>query len=219
MQNVENKQVSFILGKNRLVNTQLEGKSVPSLEFQAAALGTESLVSLKEELSGTQCVKLIEIVELVLYTDSLVSLNWISNAVNKLDKMNKMSVFIKNHLDRIQRLCDRFQVKFNFVSGEMNPADCITRALSYKQLMKTNYFLGPKFLINGDSIGHPDVLEVIVSNLIANLPIPLPLSVDVACADVDPGLRNVESLVDVDRYSDFQKIGRIHIKVLTLCIT
>ena len=121
MQNVESKQVSFILAKNRLVNTQLEGKSVPSLEFQAVALGTEMLVSLREELSGTQCVKPIEIVELVLHTDSLVSLNWISNVVNKLDKMNKMSVFIKNRLGRIQRLCDRFPVKFNFVSGEMNP--------------------------------------------------------------------------------------------------
>ena len=215
MQNVESKQVSFILGKNSIVNTQLEGKSVPSLECQVVALGTETLVSLKEELSGTQCVKPIEIVELVLYTDSLVSLNWISNAVNKLDKINKVSVFIKNRLNRIQRLCDRFPVKFNFVSGEMNPADCITRALSYKQLMKTNYFLGPKFLISGDSISHPDGLEVIVPNLNVNLPSPLPLSVDVACADVDPGLRNVESLVDVDKYSNFQMIVRIHMKVLT----
>ena len=214
MQNVESKQVSFILGKNRLVNTQLEGKSVPSLEFQAVALGTETLVSLKEELSGMQCVKPIEIVELVLHTDSLVSLNWISNAV-RLNKMNKVSVFIKNRLGRIQRLCDRFPVKFNFVSGELNPADCITRALSYKQLTKTNYFLGPKFLISRDSISHPDVFEVIVPNLNVTLPSPLPLSVDVACADVDPGLRNVESLVDVDKYSNFQKIVRIHMKVLT----
>ena len=81
--------------------------------------------------------------------------------------------------------------------------------------MKTNYYLGPKFLINGDSISHPDVLEVIVPNHNVNLPSPLPLSVDVACADVDPGLRNVESLVDVDKYSNFQKIVRIHMKVLT----
>ena len=129
--------------------------------------------------------------------------------------MNKLSAFIKNRLDRIQRLCDSFPVKFNFVSGEMNPADCITRALSYKQLMKTNYFLAPKFLISGDSISHPDILEVIVPNLNVNLPSPLPLSVDVACADVDPGLRNVESLVDIDKYSNFQKIVRIHMKVLT----
>ena len=56
---------------------------------------------------------------------------------------------------------------------------------------------------------------MIVPNLNVNLPSPLPLSVDVACADVDPGLRNVESLVDIDKYSNFQKIVRIHMKVLT----
>ena len=48
-------------------------------------------------LSGTQCVKPIDIVELVLYTDSLVSLNWISNAVNKLDKKHwKVTSYTQN---------------------------------------------------------------------------------------------------------------------------
>ena len=42
--NQNTNQVSFLLAKNRIMNKQLEAKSIPSLEFHAISFGTEVLV-------------------------------------------------------------------------------------------------------------------------------------------------------------------------------
>ena len=57
----------------------------------------------------------------------------------RFDKMNKRSVFVQNRLKRITNLGNVFPVKFGFCVGKENPADCITRPLSYKQLIGSNY--------------------------------------------------------------------------------
>ena len=104
LQDLETKEVSFLLAKNRLVNKQLECKSIPSLEFQAISLGTETLIDTYKELSGSGCIRPILIIDLVLYTDSLVSLSWLNAYHNKLDKMQKRSVFVMNRLEHINKL-------------------------------------------------------------------------------------------------------------------
>ena len=86
------------------MNRQLSAKSIPSLEFQAISLGTEMLIDLYQELGGRSCVCPISIGELHLFTDSMVALAWINSYVNRLDKMNKRSVFILNRLKHITRL-------------------------------------------------------------------------------------------------------------------
>ena len=152
---------------NRLVNKQLESKSIPSLEFQGIVLGTETLLDLSKDLAGPQCPKPIKIVESVLYTDSIVSLSWINSYVNKLDKMNKRSVFIMNRLDHIQKICEKNNpVRFCFVIGILIPADCITRSMSYKQLLKTNYFTGPEFLSSerDEASSKDDTFDIVVPN-------------------------------------------------------
>ena len=57
--------------------------------------------------------------------------------------MNKKTVFVRNRLDSIGRNCDIHPIKFNFIQGNMNAADCITRAVSYKLLAKTSFWYGP----------------------------------------------------------------------------
>ena len=78
--------MSFLAAKNRLVNKQLELKTIPSLELQAIALGVELLNDLNEELSGEKCVKPINIVDRKLYSDSMISLHWIQSYLINLTR-------------------------------------------------------------------------------------------------------------------------------------
>lgn len=164
IQDLETKKVSFLLAKNRIVNTQLETKSIPSLEVQGLCLATECILDVYEDLAGNSCVQPIKINELEVYTDSLVSLSWLNASLNKLDKMQKRSVFVLNRINHIKKLCEKHPVKFSFVSGTENPSDCITRCLSYKKLMQTNYFSGPKFLSSSHlpEMSREDLLSLIV---------------------------------------------------------
>ena len=148
MQNISTGKVSFVFAKNRIVNKQLESKSMPSLELQGITLAVEEIICLYEELSGSSCMMPIKICELIIYSDSFVALSWVHGFSAKLDKMQKCSVFVQNRLHTINELCNKHPIHFSFVSGCENPADCITRSLSFKQLQKTNYFSGPKFLLN-----------------------------------------------------------------------
>ena len=81
IQDITSGKVSFLMAKNRLVNRQLSTKSIPALEFQAITLGTEILIDLYRELSGPSCVHPINILNLYLYSDSMVSLSWICTQV------------------------------------------------------------------------------------------------------------------------------------------
>ena len=165
LQNLDTKEVHFILSKNRIVGKMHESKSIPSLEFAAITLGVETLVDTKNELSGSQCMFPINIVDMKLYTDSLCCLNWLDSSVNKLDKMNKVSVFVNNRLEKVSKLCEAFPIEFSFVQGFLNPADATTRPMSYKLLMKSCYMSGPAFLTTPDpDISRPDILSITVPN-------------------------------------------------------
>ena len=50
--NLNSNQISFLTAKNRIVNKQLELKSIPSLELHAIALGVETLKELKNGIIG-----------------------------------------------------------------------------------------------------------------------------------------------------------------------
>ncbi|XP_066961605.1 uncharacterized protein [Macrobrachium rosenbergii] len=73
IQDIETNLVSFLPAPNRIVNKQLEMKSVPSLEFLAVSFGTEVLAELYQELCGDSCIKPIKVVDMHLYSDSFVS--------------------------------------------------------------------------------------------------------------------------------------------------
>ena len=140
---VETGNISFIMARNRIVNNQLKLKSIPSLEFNAISLGVETLMEIFRDLSGSGCLHPINITELHLYTDSVCCLHWLNSYSGKLDKMQKQSVFVMNRLKSIDSLCEGFPVRFRFVSGKHNPADCVTRCISYKVLLKSTFFQGP----------------------------------------------------------------------------
>ena len=63
-------------------------------------------------------------------------------------KLQRKQPLILNKLDYINKLCESTSIKFLFVFGEDNPADCIIRPLFYRQLMKTCYISGPASVTN-----------------------------------------------------------------------
>ena len=133
----------FLLSKYRLVDTKLQTKSVPCLELQAIVLGVETLMDLYEELSGESCLNPVKMTKFRLLTDSLVCLEWIRSANVTFGKTNKKPIFVQNRLHTISNLCTKHSIDFQFCAGSENPADVVTRCISYKQLVKTNYLTGP----------------------------------------------------------------------------
>ena len=120
-----------------------------------------------------------------------------------------------NRLQNIQRLSECFPIKFDFISGINNPADCITRMTSYKQLMKSTYFKGPSLL---ETLGRSpsDFLEVIVPNPFAvsddliNQRESLSTTTVVGSAQVE----NSEHLVPLDKCPNFRRLVAVHKAVL-----
>ena len=217
---VESGKISFIQAKNRMVNAQLKNKSIPSLELNAVVLGVETLMELYKDISGSSCMKPINVIEMVLYTDSLCALHWLNASSQKMDKMQKRSTFVVNRIDNIQRLCQYCPVKFGFISGKINPADCVTRCLSYKQLSKTKFFSGPEIPLQAG--------EEFISFIIPN---PLTL-VDSACLSSSsscgilmkndtnlnlPQTDSCEYVIDPNKYSNFRKLILVYRRVL-ICI-
>lgn len=216
VQNLITNDLNFLMAKNKIVNKQLESKSIPSLEFMGVVLGTETLVDLKRELSGSQSVCPIDISSMTLYSDSLVCLSWIYSFVNKLDKMNKQSVFIRNRLEKLTQLCP---VNFTFVDGIHNPADCITKPMSYKQLSKSGYLSGPEFLLSGDSpLSRADILNITIPNPIlveSNGESPVQgLSTFVGVVSSSHNVSATAHIVSVDNFSEFRHLLLVHEKVL-----
>ena len=165
LHNLDTNEVHFVLAKNRIVGKDFESKSIPALEFAAIMLGTETLQDVQSELSGKRCLFPISIDGMQLFTDSLVCLNWLNSAVNKLDKLNKLSIFVRNRIEKILRICNNYPITFTFVDGIENPADAISRPFSYRQLLKSNYITGPAFLKTANyDMSRADILTVTVPN-------------------------------------------------------
>ena len=166
LKNLQNNVLSFVAGKNRIVNKQLEMKTIPALELQAVSLGVELLTDLREDLSGSKCVCPISISGCRLYSDSMIVLHWLQSYTQNFAKMQKQSVFVMNRLQYIVRKCENNVTSFDFVPTEINPADCLTRCLSPKKLFHSNYLTGPDFVCRPETA--PVVLHFEIPNPICN---------------------------------------------------
>ena len=143
LQHLETGKISFLHAKNRLVNQQLSSKSIPSLELNAIHLGIETAMLIYDDLSGSSCIQPIKIEQIHLFSDSICALHWLHSSSIKFDKMNKHTTFVLNRIRSIEKLCEKHPVTYRFISGKENPADLVTRCVSYNQLQRSNYFSGP----------------------------------------------------------------------------
>ena len=139
-------KVSFLTAKCRLVSITAPKKSIPTLEFQALAYGVEILYDLFQELTGPDTVIPIKISSCFLYVDSMVCIHWLNKYSILFEKLQSLSVFVKNRLRYVNEICAKMPVTFRHISGEANPSDLVTRCTTYRALSKSNYFSGPDFL-------------------------------------------------------------------------
>lgn len=207
-------KVSFLLAKNRIVSKQLETKSIPALEFHAISLGVETLIKTKDELSDSSSVIPVKVISLELYSDSMVSLNWIHSSVHKLEKMQRKAPFVLNRLNQICKMCDTFPITFRFISGSENPSDYVTRPISYNQLLKTNYLSGPQNLLECPGIDQPDSYYFTVPGVDHDPGDPAVKSDVLGCSAAVAPSESIQSLIPLDRYSRFSKLVSVHRYVL-----
>ena len=201
------RRVSFLLAKNKIVNTKLIKKTIPSLECQGVSYAVETLMDIVTELSGVNNILPISISDLYVYTDSMVVISWVKSFFVTHDKMQKRSVFVQNRLKNISDHLRGRNLTLRYIEGRENPADCVSRPTSYKKLQKSNYFQGPQFLREMPS--QPDI-EVVIPNVAAED--------NFTCANVCGSKISTEDsishLVDPERYSSFARISRVYKYVL-----
>lgn len=207
IKNLRTNEVNFLIGKNRVVNKQLESKTIPTLELQSITLGVQLLMDTFSELSGPNAVIPINVQSMQLFTDSLISLHWINGHQHKLEKLNKLSVFVMNRLNFLVEQCSKFPVVFSYIETKQNPSDCLTRCLSHKLLMKSPYINGPPFL--RETIG-PTLLDVIVPNPSSKLTSDGPDAVVESNASV---VDIPEHFIPLDRYSELRTLVRVFMMV------
>ena len=186
----------FLVGKNKVVSKNLLGKSIPILELIAIEYGVKCLNEIKYELTNAYCP--IKINEMHLYSDSMVALSWVESKVVRYDKIEKKSILINNKLDNLLKCCMLFPITFHHVEGIYNPADNVTRIVSARLLLKSNYLVGPNIdQVNSD-------VKFTVPNNNAEMVSNLCLSIGVQ----SEGLK--EPLVPFNRYSSFGKLCRVN---------
>ena len=214
-------EVSFILAKNRIINKQLENKSIPALELQGVSFATEVVLDLYQELSGSSCVNPVSIVGLHIFSDSQVALSWLYSYSCELSKMQKRSVFVLNRIRYIDKLCERHPVHFAFIGGNENPADAITRCLSYRKLIETNFYSGPNFLTEKVTYDfcHDGSLNFSVPNPEARHGVEefvksLEISLNTALSQCVVEVPCMEHIIPPDEFSSFCKLVAVTARII-----
>ena len=198
LRNLSTNEVNFLMAKHRLVSKKMKVKTIPALELQAISLGVDLILEVQNELSGDQCLFPINITKRTLFTDSSITIHWLTSQVVKFDKMQKLSIFVRNRLDYIERSCESFPITFKFVSTKENTADCLTRCLSPAMLASSRYHAGPEFLKDEN---HVTDLEVHLPNSSVSAEISTEISANPASCE--PVMTN--TLIDLSRFSQLRR--------------
>ena len=125
----ENVIVSFLVAKCRVA--PIRASTIPKLELQAAVIGLRLSMPIQSFLP-------FSVQNSFFWSDSSTALQWISSS----DK--RLPVFVAN---RVAGIVDGSNVElWNFVPGQINPADIGTRGIKMSELENTDWLRGPSFL-------------------------------------------------------------------------
>ncbi len=120
---------AMVMAKSRVAPLKLT--TIPRLELAAAVVSVEISSVLKKELDYT-------VIEETFWTDSKVVLGYISN------EARRFHTFVANRVQRIRHSTTVEQWKY--IPTDENPADHASRGLTVRELLASNWFVGPKFL-------------------------------------------------------------------------
>ena len=121
--------VSFLVAKCRVA--PIRASTIPKLELQAAVICLRLSMSIQSFLP-------FSVQNCFFWSDRSTVLQWISSS----DK--PLPVFVAN---RVAEIIDGSNVEqWNFVPGQINPADIGTRGIKMSELEDTDWLRGPSFL-------------------------------------------------------------------------
>ena len=125
---IENSKVELILAKSRVAPVQIV--RLPRLELCGAVLLANLMETTKQELA----------VDLAYcWTDSSITIDWINS------EADRYKTFVANRIVEIQE-CTKPE-QWRHVDGKQNPADCLSRGLSPKELLSHElWWNGPSWL-------------------------------------------------------------------------
>ena len=146
IKNNKTSDINFVMSKSKILSVDLKRKTMPCLELQGIEYGVELLIDTYQSLAGESVVIPVNISSLHIFSDNMACLHWLESHSIKFDKMQKLSVFVNNRLNRIEDLCKIKPIMFSHVAGELNPADHVTRPTSFRVLQKTQFYDGPDFI-------------------------------------------------------------------------
>ena len=180
--------------KNKLISNKNTNRSIPVLELFAVKFGVQCLIEMFDNLTNTFTP--LKINKLHLYTDSMVTLNWIINKIEKLNKFERKGTIINNQLNFIETACEKHPITFHHCEGSQNPSDYVTRCVSYKVLLKNSLYLNGPILNNNN-----ERLKVTVPNPLYN-------------NNTDFNIYNIQTfsfvpLFKLDRFSSLNKLFKV----------
>ena len=200
-------RTSFVMAKNKIVSKTLENKTIPALELFAVSFGVETLMDIYNELSGESSVVPIQIDELHLYSDIMVSLNLGHRDVNKLEKLKSIQFSLKIDFKTLFSCVLRKVLKCIISQGLKIRLMQPLVALVTNCCKKRNYHIGPEFLSKGPPVD--TCLSFEVPNPYVNL-------VYVNISSVNSTVKNnvnIRSVVPLERFCSLNKV----VRVLTSC--
>lgn len=107
--------------------------TIPRLELMACAIGSR----LKKEVEDSLPLK----IPVFIWSDSTVALAWIR-------RNDEWGTFVGNRTKEILTLTD--VENWRFVPGDINPADLPSRGCFPKELLKSKWWEGPKWLLEDE---------------------------------------------------------------------
>lgn len=193
---VQNNESNLIFAKGKVSPTK--SKTLPTLELLGVYTAFKCIKLLLKSYSD------INFENLFIISDAQVVISWLLNDVNKVNCKNK---FVINRLKEInvikEEISNEFNisVKFKYVPSEDNPADLLSRGLSFKKFSKCLDFWtkGPTWLQSSPIIFPENDLKclnehnkiLVVNNSLINN----------AVDDF-----SVKPLIPFDRFSSFDKL-------------
>ena len=180
--------ISFAFCKNKILNSSLSSKSIPILELCSLSFAAQTAVDFRKELSGA--FKPISIDTIHLYSDSMISLNWVTNKVLFESKIERKGPLVNNKLDQIVKLGNECTLNFHHVGGKENPADCVTRCISSDVLKKRYFYSCPDLCFDNFVSVPPTVNDA--------------FSVNIVNSD-----KHEDSFLPIDKFSSFKKLCNV----------